>query len=207
MAKSRTRVVLDTINEMDIAKELLTNRYLLNVILTNLYKMQRVMANNFSVIESDLRKEKKNEKKEKSHTLKERKVKKEKKRIEKESIIEFEKFSITSEQYEALVNEYGVDIVNEACVLLDGWFKEYNRDIKDNFKKLKQWAVHQVMKKRLRDVMADVVRITSHYDYKEIEDIAVARRYIANVPSHLRNLDYGVKYLVEKFKLGENENG
>ena len=114
MAKSRTRVVLDTINEMDIAKELLTNRYLLNVILTNLYKMQRVMANNFSVIESDLRKEKKNEKKEKSHTLKERKVKKEKKRIEKESIIEFEKFSITSEQHEALVNEYGVDIVNEA---------------------------------------------------------------------------------------------
>lgn len=198
---SKKRLLLrDSIRDMDIAKELVANRYLLNVILTNLFRIQHTMNTNIDI----LKREKKKESKEKV-TQKEKKDKrKEKKELRSLSLINFEKFSITSEQHEALTREYGIDVVNEACMLLDGWLKAKNRNVKDSYRKLKSWAIHQVMKKRLNDLTSDIIKASSEVDYTLIEDEVRAKKYIASVPSHLRNVDSGVKYLVDKFNLAKD---
>ena len=198
VAKKRL-LLRDSIRDMDVAKELIANRYLLNVILTNLFRIQNTMNTNIDI----LKREKKNESKEKV-TQKEKKDKrKEKKGLRSLSNINFEKFSITSDQHEALTREYGIDVVNEACILLDGWLKAKNKDVKDSYHKLKSWAIHQVMKKRLSDLASDIVIASTEVDYTLIEDELRAKKYINSVPSHIRNVDLGVKYLVAKFNFGK----
>lgn len=188
----------------DLARELLINRYMASCVLSNLYKMQEVMNYNFSVLNSTL-KENKQEKKESSHTLKERKEIKKEKKILQGGIIQFEKFSITNKQYEALVREYGIEIVTESCVLLDGYLKTTNRPLKDNFKKLKEWAISLSMKRRLNDLRTSIVMAGNTFDYKTIEDKKDALSYINSIPEYKRNIDKGVKYLVEKFELNKED--
>lgn len=192
------------LGSVDLVKELLINRYLLSSILSSLYRIQQANDYNFKVLMGQA-KEKKNEKKENPLTPKERKeIRKEKKRVLELNIIRFEKFAITVEQYDALVKEYGVEIVTEACVLLDGYLRNTNRDLKDSYKKLKEWAIHQAMKNRINEIRTDIMQATS-ISYKDIEDKTTALKYIKSVPSHRRNIDSGVKYLIAKFNLAEEE--
>jgi hypothetical protein len=194
---------------MDIARELLINRYMLSSILTSLYRINASNNYNFGIIKSLLdggAKEKNKEKKESPPTPKERKEnKKEKKRLLEIDIIQFEKFSITHTQYEALVREYGVEIVTEACVLLDGYLKEKNRNLKDSYKKLKEWAIHLVLKDRMSSLRTDIMVASTNLDYTKINDKVQALKYINSVPEHRRNIDNGVKYLIEKFKLSDGD--
>ena len=97
--------------------------------------------------------------------------------------------------------EYGVEITTEACMILDGYLKNKSRDLKDNFRKLKQWAIHIAMKNRLSDVRKDIEQITTSIDVRTIEDVISAKKYIASVPPHIRNVDGDVKYLVDKFNI------
>ena len=200
----KPKYIKEELERMDVAKELLNIRYLLGVILSNLYRMNSCSIGNFENLFELLqgeRTETKQEKKEKL-TAKERKeIRKEKKKVKLVEQINFEKFTITATQYNALVKEYGIDVVVEACVLLDGYLKESNRDIKDSYTKLKQWAIHQVTKRRLNDIRRDINIITSEMDYESIEDEVTARKYIASVPSHRRNVEPSVRYLVDKFNL------
>ena len=195
----------EELSNMGVAKELLTNRYLLSTILSNLYRMNRGMELNFENIYDILQKNpaviEPINKEEQIQVRK--KARKHKKSVSVVEYVQFEKFSITSEQYETLVKEYGVDVVTEACIMLDGFFKDTNRDVKDSFIKLKQWAIHLVMKRRLANIRKDIVKITNAIEYDDIQDEATARKYIASVPDHMRNIDFGVKYLVEKFNIKE----
>lgn len=193
--KNRKKYLRETVDNLEIAKELASNRYLLNVILSNLYRMQHTLNTNIAILKQEKRK-----------TETEKVLPKEKDKKKKElrvlNRINFERFSIKSEQHDALIREYGIDVVNEACMLLDGWLKTHPTKLKDNYKKLKQWAIHQVVKKRLSDISSDIVKASSTIDYKSIEDVIQAKKYIASVPSHIRNVDYGVKYLIDKFNIG-----
>lgn len=194
-AKNRKKYLRETVDNLDIAKELASNRYLLNVILSNLYRIQHTMNTNIAILKQEQRK---------TETEKVQPKEKDKKKKELRILnrINFERFSIKAEQHDALIREYGIDVVNEACMLLDGWLKTHPTKLKDNYKKLKQWAIHQVVKKRLSDISSDIVKASTTIDYKSIEDVIQAKKYIASVPSHIRNVDYGVKYLIEKFNIG-----
>lgn len=185
----------------DIARELLVNRYMLSCVLSNLYKMQEIMNYNFSVMNGKIRKEQNNEKKENPQTPKERKENKKEKKLLQGGIVDFEKFSITDKQYKALVREYGIEIVTESCMLLDGYLKTTNRSLKDNFKKLKGWAISLSMKRRLNNMRNSMLMSKNSLDYKAIEEKKDALSYINSVPDYRRNIDKGVKYLVEKFEL------
>jgi hypothetical protein len=205
----KPKYIREELERMDVAKELLTIRYLLSVILSNLYRMNSCSIDNFEnlfdLLQPRVEKttEKKTEKKVPLASPQRKEIRKEKKRVKVVEQIQFEKFSIKATQYEALVKEYGVDIVTEACVLLDGYLIQTNRDIKDSYKKLKEWAIHQVTKKRLNDIRRDINIITTEVDYESIEDDITARKYIASVPNHRRNIDPAVKYLVNKFNIKE----
>lgn len=190
---------------MDIARELLANRYMLNALLSSLYRIQLQLDNNFRILAKEkglMGKRTKKEERTKEENKKEKGLTK-KKMLLSGGTIEFERFSLTARQHQALVKEYGADIVTEACILLDGYLRGRVKRPKDCYKKLKEWAIHLVMKDRLSDVRKDLSVIKTEVDYKAIEDKQTALRYIATVPSHIRNIEPGVKYLTEKFKLGE----
>lgn len=194
------------LERMDIARELLANRYLLNALLSSLYRVQLQFDHNFSIIYNSLKEKGLIREEEKKKVIQKRTRKREitKEKIElTEGTIEFEKFSLTGRQYNALVKEYGSDVVNEACILLDGYLKQRLKKPKDCYKKLKDWAIHLVLKDRLVNVRKDLSVINREVDYKTIEDKPTALKYIASVPSHIRNIDPGVKYLVEKFEIKE----
>ena len=173
-------------------------------ILSSLYRIQQANDYNFKVLMGQA-KEKKKEQKENPLTPKERKeIRKEKKRLLEVNIIAFEKFSVTIEQYDALVKEYGVEVVTEACVLLDGYLRTNNSNLKDSYKKLKEWAIHQAMKNRLNSLRSSIVQATTDIDYMDIKDSATALKYINSVPQHRRNIDSKVKYLITKFGLADD---
>ena len=94
----------DLYNKMNITHELLVNRYMLSVLLTNVFNLIEILqANNKttkSLLDIDTKK----------------KLDKDIKLINK---IDFNNFSITNKQYQALLNIYDAEIVTNACVILD----------------------------------------------------------------------------------------
>lgn len=196
--------IKEQLEQMNIARELLINRYMLSVILSNLFAMDKKIA---YFLDQDIKQRRQEIKQEKKEEKESNKVKEKRKEINKEKkkafteTIQFERFSITSEQYQALVNEYGVEVTTDACVFLDGYLKETGLQVKDYYRKLKQWAIHLVMRDRLSSIRRDIQKITQDIDYKTIEDKDTARKYIISVPDHMRNIDPAVKYLVEKFDI------
>lgn len=207
----RDRYTKRQLERMDIARELLANRYMLNVILSTLYKLA-ISIDDFLEVAKQKEKGLIGKRTKKEERTKEE-IKKEKGLTKKKSVlnktrIEFEKFSLTARQHQALVREYGADVVSEACIMLDGYLRNRLTRPKDCYKKLKDWAIHLVMKERLRDIRRDINNINREIDYKAIEDKTTALRYIASVPSHVRNINPAVKYLVEKFNIDmEVDNG
>lgn len=192
------------LERMDIARELLANRYMLNALLSSLYRIQLQFDHNFSIIYNAMKEKGLIREEEKKERSKERIIRREltkEKVMLTEGLVEFEKFSLTGRQYQALIREYGADVVNDACILLDGYLRERLTKPKDCYRKLKDWAIHLVMKERLRDIRRDITVIKNEIDYKTIEDKATAIKYIASVPSHIRNIDPATKYLVEKFNI------
>lgn len=188
--------------------ELAIIRYATSCILLNLYKTQKVNDYNFAVLNSSLRKE--NAQKKNTPTpLKERKEnKKEKKlsKVERCEVIEFENFSLKSVDYQALVNEYGVELVTRGAVILDGKIKRRGKPLKDNYRALKEWAIHQAMKERINKQRTAIIQAGQQFDIESITDRTMALKYIDTIPEYYRNIDKGVQMLIEKFNLQKDGN-
>lgn len=188
-----------------VRDELNIIRYLISCILLNLYKTQQVNDYNFAIINSLLRKEQNKEKKENplSSPKGRKENKKEKKLCKRCDTIEFEKFSLKATDYQALVNEYGVEVVTRGAVILDGYLKPTGRTLKDNYKKLKEWAISLAMKERINKQRTAIIMAGKSFDINSIEDRSTALKYIDSIPEYRRNIDKNVQTLIEKFELNK----
>lgn len=173
-------------NKFNITHELLVNRYMLSVILTNLYTLIDAVQSKDRTLSKLIDKKTYNS------------IVKQQQEI---NTIEFGYFTITDKQYRILVGEYGLEVVSNACVILDKYIQNLGRPLKNPYKKLREWAINLSMKERLSEYTSTITQAITSVNYEQIEDINMARQYIAGVPSHLRTLDEGCKYLKEKFNI------
>lgn len=200
------KYIKDHLQNIDLARELNGIKYMLTVVLSNQFRLQNSIDFNISLLveEKEKRKENKKEKQEKVIPKEIKEINKEKKKeVRREQYIQFEKFSIKARQYEALVQTYGHDVMTDAIILLDGYIKRSGKHPRDIYNKLKNWAIHQAMKQRINEIQEDIISIATEVDHTKITDLKTALKFIANVPSHLRNVDPSVKYLVDKFGIGK----
>lgn len=173
----------DLYNKFSITHELLVNRYMLTVLLTNIFNL-------IDLLET------------KERTLKKLLPKEEQKLIKPiEDTIEFNNFSISNKLYQSLLNEYGAEVVTNACVILDKYIETSGKPLQRPDKKLKEWAINLAMKEKLSDHLADMTKVITNIDYRDIDTIELARSYIKGIPIYLRTVDEGCIYLKEKFNL------
>lgn len=176
----------DTYTKLNVVHELLVNRYMLTVLLTNTYNLIELL----NAKEKRL-----------SFLLDEQAQKKIKKDINISNVIQFNNFNLTSKQYEILVNEYGHEVIADACVILDKYIETSGRNIKSPYKKLKEWAVNLAMKERISQYNSTICQAITAIDYHDIDNRENALKYIQGTPFYMRNVDAGCKYLKEKFNL------
>lgn len=182
--------------------ELLANRYLLSIVLTNLMATNQLLS---SVVRSENKKERQKEKKEKgSQTLlKERKEKKKERNNPtlKEFLteIEFNSFTLSRNKFDQLLREYDHDVVIDSCVILDKLIGVQGRTYKDIPRKLEELCKQLSLRERLIETLDASARELRKIDVKAIDDMVLAKKYIYSTPSYLRNVDKGCKYLSEKF--------
>ena len=173
----------DLYNKFNIVHELLVNRYMLTVLLTNVFNL-------IDLLET------------KERTLRKLLPKEEQNSIKPiEDTIEFNNFTLSNKQYQALLNEYGAEVVTNACVILDKYIQTSGKNIKQPYKKLKEWAINLAMRDKLSDYNSTICQAITNIDYHDIDTIENARKYIQGTPVYLRNIDEGCKYLKEKFNL------
>lgn len=173
-------------NKFNITHELLVNRYMLATLMTNIYALMDAVQSKERTLAKLI------DKKTYDKIVKTQKA---------TDTIEFQYFSITNKQYQALINEYGVEVVTNACVILDKYLRDLGRPLKDPYQKLKQWAVNLAMKERLSEYTSEITKQVTNMDYKLIDNETTARQYIAGIPFYLRTVDEGCKYLTERFNL------
>lgn len=173
------------LTKLDIYRELLTNRYLLTTILINVYSLMDNIKLQDKIITKVL-------------------SVKDKKELEKlqsdRELIQFEYFSISAKQYQALVNKFNPEIVTDCCVILDGYYK-IGKTYKNNYKKLYTLCDEMIKKERISKDLNQIITTLRAMDYTLIDDIELAKKYIKATPEYIRNIDKGCKYLMEKFNL------
>lgn len=192
------------ITRLNLYHELLANRYLLSIVLTNLMN-----TNKYLEVLSDVvfKKERKKEQKEKgSHTLlKERKEKKKERTIaqSEKSLrnIEFNSFTLSPNKFDALLREYDHDVVTDACVVLDKLIGIQGKTYKDIPRKLEELCKQFSLREKLVETLDASTRTIRQVPVEQIEDETMAKKYIFATPSYLRNIDKGCKYLAEKFAI------
>lgn len=176
----------DLYNKFNIVNELLVNRYMLTVLLTNVFNLIELTSSKERTIQKLL---------DKQEAKKINRLKK------LEDMIDFNNFTLSNKQYQALLNEYGAEVVTTACVILDKYIEQTNKPINNPHKKLKEWAINLAMKEKLSDYTSTICQAITNIDYHDIDTIENARKYIQGTPVYLRNIDEGCKYLKEKFNL------
>ena len=195
------------ITKLNLYHELLANRYLLSVLLTNVLATQTMMA---EIISEFKKEERKKETKEKvSHTLlKERKEKKKEERtsavrVKRQTVgeIEFNSFTLSSNKFEALLREYDHDVVTDACVVLDKLIAINGKSYKDIPRKLEELCKQLSKRERLIETLDATARGLREVDVELIDNEVDAKKYIFATPKYLRNVDKGCQYLVAKFNL------
>lgn len=173
----------DLYNKFNITHELLVNRYMLSVLLTNIFNLIELLET-------------------KERTLKKLLPKEEQRLIKPiKDTIEFNNFTLSNKQYQALLNEYGAEVVSNACVILDKYIQSSGKNIKQPYKKLKEWAINLAMREKLSDYNSTICQAITAIDYQDIDTIENARKYIQGTPVYMRNIDEGCKYLKGKFNL------
>lgn len=173
------------LTKLDIYRELLTNRYLLTTILINVYSLIDNIKLQDKIITKVL-------------SVKD---KKELEQLQGErELIQFEYFSISAKQYQALVNKFNPEIVTDCCVILDGYYK-IGKTYKNNYKKLYTLCDEMIKKERISKDLNQIITTLRAMDYTLIDDIELAKKYIKATPEYIRNIDKGCKYLMEKFNL------
>lgn len=177
-------------DKFNIATEILVNRYLLNTILVN-------QNNIMFYLEERLKLER--------ELVPEDKRKKLRQGLQYRDAVEFDRFSVSSRYFNALVKKYGAEIVSYSCVQLDKHLRTTNRSYTDTSirRKIKEYANIYVGRRRASDSLAEAIAITTSIDYKLINDEATALQYIEGTPWYKRSIDEGCIYLKDKFKLKE----
>ena len=189
------------ITKLNLYHELLANRYLLSIVLTNLMTTNSLLSSIFSEV---FKKERQKEQKEKgSHTLlKERKEKKKERNnptIDFSSSIEFNFFTLSQTKFDQLLREYDHDVVTDACVVLDKLIGINGKTYKDIPRKLEELCKQFQLREKLVETLGTTAIALRQVPVEQIEDEVTAKKYIFATPSYLRNIDKGCKYLSEKF--------
>lgn len=175
------------ISNLDIAKELVINRYMLSSLLTNV----------FMLLDKVEEKERRI-----SRILKEKKLRRTMSTRTAE-MVNFTMFSIRASQYRALCNEFGNEIAANACVITDTYMKKTGTTYKDPYQKIRTWGIILAMKEKLGDYTNELASKILDFDYELIDNEDQAKQYIKAMPKYMRNIDKGCKYLREKFNLEE----
>lgn len=175
----------DLYNKMNIVHELLVNRYMLSVLLTNVFNLIEIQQNKERLLTN----------------LLDEKDKKKFNRTPPVDDIEFNNFKISNKFYQRLIKEYGAEVVTNACVILDKYIETTGKKPKRVDMKLKDWAIKLAMQDRLSNYTSTICQAITQIDYHDIDTVENARKYIQGTPSYLRNIDEGCKYLKEKFNL------
>lgn len=171
---------------LDIQRELIANRYLLNAILVNIF-----------AIEDRLR-----EKEKLFERVMSARDKQKLKQINKSTeVITFDNFELPMVQYQALCNTYSPEVVTDAVILLDRYIKTNAKPLKSYYNKLKTLCDTLKKKQQLKEHFNQVMGAINSLDYTEIETKEQAQAYIAGLPSHLKNIDKGAEELRQRFNL------
>lgn len=185
------------VTKLNIAHELSANRYLLTVLLTE-------MATLTDTVGLLLQRERKEQRTEKgSHTL--LKEKKKEKKERDTSSIEFEFFKVSSKSFQALINEYGYDIVVDACSMLDKICGTSGKSWKRPAVKLREICESYKTREAISSRVNRLAKTIRKINVDNIETKEDAIKYIYSVPEYMRNVDKDCIKLRNKFNL-EKEN-
>lgn len=173
-------------NNSELLKEILVNRYLLVR-----------MLNKIDSIVDTIR--------ERDELLNKIIPEVDKKRLEnirkQDEKMEFECFTISTKQYEALINFFGVEVVTDATVILDKYIRRTGKKYKSYYQRLKELCTRLSKQEKIKEELDDLIRQARQIHFSMIEDKQLAVAYIKSVPEYLQNIDEGCKYLKEKFEL------
>jgi hypothetical protein len=125
------------------------------------------------------------------------------KTIQYKDTIEFDRFKVSSRFFNALVHQYGAEVVSYSCVQLDSYLKRTDKDYSppEIRKRLREYTEMYINKRKASDMLADAINITMSMDYKLIDTEELARQYIEGTPWYERDISEGCKYLKDKFNL------
>ena len=173
-----------------VYQELITNRYLLTTILTNL----------FALIEGIRERDK-----ELAKILPDYRRKKLDKIFDNIQSIKFEYFSITPAQYDSLRNTYSDDVVAESAKILDSRIKTTGKRYRSYYKQLRTLCKKVYNIKQEKHKIAIRNNKLKETDYTTIDNKTTAIDYLKLLPPHTRNLSTEYKYLTDKFNIREDE--
>lgn len=175
-------------DKFNIATEILTNRYMLTALLVNVNNLCYYLE----AREKTMRELLPPDKRKAIH-----------KTIQYRDTVEFDRFSISSRFFNALVRQYGGEVVSYSCVQLDSYLKRTAKELSPEKIRsmLKDYAEMYTSKKKASDALADAINITLSMDYKLIDNEVTARQYIEGTPWYERDISEGCIYLKEKFNL------
>lgn len=175
-------------DKFQIATEILTNRYMLTALLVNINNLCYYLEARERAIRLLLPKEQRK----KIHNT-----------IQYRDTVEFDKFKVSSRFFNALVHQYGGEVVSYSCVQLDSYLKRTAKEYspEEIRKRLKEYAEMYTNKKKASDTLAEAINVTLSMDYKLIDTPELARQYIEGTPWYERDISEGCKYLKEKFNL------
>lgn len=216
--------MINDVNKLNIYHEVKAMRYLQSVIMSNLISLgdylvdlQRDNTRGLNRLEELLQRKEKEERKENkeqekvSQTLLKEKEKKEKKEEREKKLtlfpekLEFQFFSLSSKKYNALVREYGADVVNDSCVILDKLIGLSGRSYKKVDAKLTEICINLAMRDSLTEKLSYTANTIRKVEYKLIDNLSDARKYYLATPSYLRRVDKGCVWLVSQFPELEGE--
>ena len=175
-------------DKFKIATEILTNRYMLTALLVNVSNLCYYLEAREKTMRLLLPKEQRD----KIH-----------KTIKYRDTVEFDRFKVSSRFFNAMVHQYGAEVVSYSCVQLDSYLKRTAKDYSpaEIRKRLREYADIYTHKKKASDALADAINIAVSMDYKLIDSEEIARQYIEGTPWYERDISEGCKYLKDKFNI------
>ena len=175
-------------DKFKIATEILTNRYMLTALLVNVNNLCYYLEGREKAIRL---------------LLPEEKRKKIHKTIQYKDSIEFDRFSISSRFFNALVHKYGAEVVSYSCVQLDSYLKRTDKSYSPDEvrKRIKEYAEMYTNKRKASDTLAEAINLTMSMDYRMIDTPELARQFIEGTPWYERDISEACKYLKDKFKI------
>ena len=174
------------ITNRELKAEILFNRYIMNVLLVNVFTLMDTLRDYNKVIGKYI-------------TLKDRD--KLKKIFTNKDSIAFEYFDLTPQQYERLLNEYGSDVLTKATIIFDGYIKRTGRKPKNVYKKIQEICSNISKEIEVKEKVDNLVKETLNINVESIDTKELAEQYIKCKPEYLRNIDKNCIYLKEKFDL------